>query len=83
MAQATLPERTLAPAAFASAQGGSRMNMIPRPLSALALLGALSVAILVAPVPARAATLATDGQDIPAFVLDHVELTPGARLRAG
>lgn len=56
---------------------------IPPPPTGLVLIGALSVAMLFAPVPALAATLATDGQDIPAFVLDHVELTPGARLRAG
>lgn len=59
------------------------MKTTSRPLAGLVLLGALSVAVVVAPVPALAATLASDGQDIPAFVLDHVELTPGARLRAG
>lgn len=59
------------------------MKVIPRPLTGLVLIGALSVAVLLAPVPALAATLAADGHDIPAFVLDHVELTLGARLRAG
>jgi hypothetical protein len=49
----------------------------------VAILGLAALALLVAPVHAGAATLATGENEIPAFVLDHVELTPGARVRAG
>jgi hypothetical protein len=59
------------------------MNTPFRQLVSLALLGLLAVALLLAPIHANATTVATDRHEIPTFVLDHVELTPGARLRAG
>jgi hypothetical protein len=59
------------------------MNRLSNQLVGLALLGLLTVALLLAPIHADAATVAADGHEIPTYVLDHVELTPGATVRAG
>jgi hypothetical protein len=59
------------------------MNKLSNQLIGLALLGVLTVALLLAPIHAKAATLATDSHDIPTYVLEHVELTPGVGARAG
>jgi hypothetical protein len=59
------------------------MNRLSIQLVGRAGLGALAVALLLAPIHARAATVAPESHEIPTYVLDHVELTPGARVRAG
>lgn len=59
------------------------MNKLSNQLVGLALLGALTVALLLTPIHAKAATVATGGHDLPTYVLDHVELTPGATPRSG
>jgi hypothetical protein len=59
------------------------MTRLSNPLIGLAPLGALTLGLLLVPIHAKAATIATEGHEIPTYVLDHVELTPGAGARAG
>ena len=58
------------------------MNRLSNQLPGLALLGALTAGLLLAPIHANAATIATESHEIPPYVLEHVELTPGATARA-
>lgn len=58
------------------------MNRAATQLAGLALLGLLSVTLLLAPIHARAASDATDRHEIPTFVRDRVEIATGAE-RAG
>ncbi|HSD43189.1 MAG TPA: hypothetical protein VLD36_15155 [Burkholderiales bacterium] len=59
------------------------MNTIPTRLTGLALLGMLALALLLAPIHARADAGATDRHEIPTFVLERIELATGAVGRIG
>lgn len=54
------------------------MNATLVRITGLALLAAAALALLVAPIHARAAADVTDRHEIPAFVLDRVEIATGA-----
>ena len=60
------------------------MNTIPTRLTGLAALAALALALLLAPIHARAADAgATDRHEIPTFVLERIELATGSSDRIG
>lgn len=52
-------------------------------LSGIAVLAAAAVALLLAPIHARAEGDLSDRHEIPAFVLDHIELVTDAHGRVG
>lgn len=59
------------------------MNSIPTRLTGLALLASLALALLLAPIHARADAGATDRHEIPTFVLERIELATGANGSPG
>jgi len=52
-------------------------------LSGIAVLAAAAVALLLAPIHARAEPGVSDRHEIPAFVLDRIELATDAHGRVG
>jgi hypothetical protein len=53
------------------------MNTTPIRITGLAMLAAAALALLVAPIHARAAADVTDRHEIPTFVRDRVEIAAG------
>lgn len=59
------------------------MKSIQFRLSGIAVLAAVAVALLLAPIHARAAAGGSDRHEIPVFVLDRIELATDAHGRVG
>jgi hypothetical protein len=59
------------------------MKSLQLRLSGIAVLAAVAVALLLAPIHARAETGVSDRHEIPVFVLDRIELATDAHGRVG